>query len=75
MTKGTTIPDIDRIIAGLTEAQRMTIHNAEMLVDGRVLIPSYSVPDHLTRIYSVHRSALNRVGLAVRAALQRQERT
>lgn len=54
----------------LTDEQRRTLIDAEDLVDGRVLVPAYSVPDHLTRIYSVQRSALNRVGLAVRALLK-----
>lgn len=54
----------------LNKSQRRTITEAETLVDGRVLVPAYSVPDHLTANYSVHRSALNRVGLAVRAHLK-----
>lgn len=64
-----TNPSPEAIAAGLTEAQRATLIQAETLVDGRVLVPAYSVPDYMTCIYSVHRSGLNRVGLRVRARL------
>lgn len=62
-----------RDAAKLTDEQRRVMTDAAMLVDGRVLVPAYSVPDHLTRCYSVQRSALNRAGLAVRAILLREQ--
>jgi hypothetical protein len=64
--------DLDQLARGLSEAQRRTLLDAKDLADGRMLIPAYSVPDHLTVGYSVHRSALNRVGLALRAHLRPQ---
>lgn len=58
--------------AKLSAAQRDALFRAEPLVDGRVLVPFYAVPDHLTRIYSAHRAALNRLGLAVKAHLEEE---
>lgn len=53
----------------LTDEQRRILIASTELVDGRVLVQAYALPDHLTHSYSVHRSALNRVGLAVRTHL------
>ncbi len=58
------------IAAGLSVAQRVALISAPTLADGRVLVPAYSVPDYMTKSYSVQRSELNRAGLAARAILK-----
>lgn len=65
-------PNVAEIVAKLTEGERDSLTGSGLLVDGRVLVPAYSVPDMLTAPYSVHRSALNRAGLAVRQHLLEQ---
>lgn len=66
--------DIATIASCLSDNQRGTIASAKVLADGRILVPAGSVPDYLTVGYSVQRSALNRVGLAVRAHLDDERR-
>lgn len=70
-TQGETHPPANPAgeVAKLSAAQIATIRDAPMLADGRVLVPAYSVPDHLTTGYSVHRSALNHIGIAIKAHL------
>lgn len=67
-----TEPTPEMLAKRLSEAQKDALIRAEALADGRLLVPAYSVPDYMTRIYSVHRSVLNRVGLAARAHLKEQ---
>jgi hypothetical protein len=64
--------NIPALVEKLSEAEKLAFCGSEMLVDGRVLVPSYSVPDQYTTGYSVQRSALNRVGLAIREYLLAQ---